>query len=96
MEAAKKLQLYLIGLQREDLPSKPDMLRKVSYGNTDDIFQKETKIKEKIKFWWCEFLEDYQCSPLIFDIANGDLWIPINMNRRLQKWKKSWKRKLSY
>lgn len=50
MEAAKKLQLYLIGLQREDLPSKPDMLRKVSYGNTDDIFQKETKIKEKIKF----------------------------------------------
>ncbi|XP_016511650.1 mediator of RNA polymerase II transcription subunit 28 isoform X2 [Nicotiana tabacum] len=30
MEAAKKLQLYLIGLQREDLPSKPDMLRKIA------------------------------------------------------------------
>ncbi|XP_059306220.1 mediator of RNA polymerase II transcription subunit 28-like [Lycium barbarum] len=28
MEAAKKLQLNLIGLQREDLPTRPEMLRK--------------------------------------------------------------------
>lgn len=47
MEAAKKLQLYLIGLQREDLPSKVDMLRKVSLGNADDTYPKR---QEKIQF----------------------------------------------
>ena len=30
MEAAKKLQLYFIGLQREDQPSKTETLRKVN------------------------------------------------------------------
>ncbi|PHT50711.1 Mediator of RNA polymerase II transcription subunit 28 [Capsicum baccatum] len=40
MEAAKKLQLYLIGLQREDLPSKPDMLRK-------EIAKLEEELKTK-------------------------------------------------
>jgi len=29
MEAAKKLQLYFISLQREDKPTKAEMLRKV-------------------------------------------------------------------
>lgn len=29
MEAAKKLQLYFIGLQREDQPTKVETLRKV-------------------------------------------------------------------
>lgn len=29
MEAAKKLQLHLIGLQRDDLPTRPEMLTKV-------------------------------------------------------------------
>lgn len=29
MEAAKKLQLYFIGLQREDQPTKAEQLRKV-------------------------------------------------------------------
>ncbi|XP_055819380.1 mediator of RNA polymerase II transcription subunit 28 [Solanum dulcamara] len=40
MEAAKKLQLYLIGLQREDLPSKPDMVRK-------EIAKMEEELKTK-------------------------------------------------
>nr|XP_016464640.1 PREDICTED: mediator of RNA polymerase II transcription subunit 28-like [Nicotiana tabacum]XP_033517079.1 mediator of RNA polymerase II transcription subunit 28-like [Nicotiana tomentosiformis] len=40
IEAAKKLQLYLIGLQREDLPSKVDMLRK-------EIVKMEEKLKRK-------------------------------------------------
>lgn len=31
MEAAKKLQLYFIGLQHEDQPSKEEMLRKVLF-----------------------------------------------------------------
>jgi hypothetical protein len=30
MEAAKKLQLYFIGLQREDQPTKVETLRKVT------------------------------------------------------------------
>ena len=30
MEAAKKLQLYFIGLQREDQPTKVETLRKVN------------------------------------------------------------------
>jgi hypothetical protein len=31
MEAAKKLQLYFIGLQREDQPTKGETLRKVTH-----------------------------------------------------------------
>lgn len=31
MEAAKKLQLYFISLQREDQPTEVEMLRKVIY-----------------------------------------------------------------
>lgn len=31
MEAAKKLQLHFIGLQREDRPTKAETLRKVIY-----------------------------------------------------------------
>lgn len=32
MEAAKKLQLYFISLQREDQPTKAEMLQKVNEG----------------------------------------------------------------
>ncbi|KAM1453627.1 hypothetical protein ACFXTH_003186 [Malus domestica] len=43
MEAAKKLQLYFIGLQREDLPTKAEQLRKEI-----DAMEEELRIKTEI------------------------------------------------
>ncbi|KAL9260446.1 Mediator of RNA polymerase II transcription subunit 28-like protein [Drosera capensis] len=43
MEAAKKLQLYFLGLQHEDRPSKVEMLRK-----DIAVMQEELKVKKEI------------------------------------------------
>ncbi|XP_072954072.1 mediator of RNA polymerase II transcription subunit 28 [Typha angustifolia] len=43
MEASKKLQLYFIGLQREDQPSREEMLRKEI-----SVMEEELKIKSEL------------------------------------------------
>ncbi|KAH7655040.1 mediator of RNA polymerase II transcription subunit 28 protein [Dioscorea alata] len=60
MEAAKKLQLYFIGLQHEDQPSKEEMLRKEI-----SLMEEELKIKgelitkhEKLIQGWRKELKD--------------------------------------
>ncbi|XWS46630.1 hypothetical protein CRYUN_Cryun14cG0085100 [Craigia yunnanensis] len=49
MEAAKKLQLYFIGLQREDQPSKAEMLRKEIVTMEEELKVKSEMIKNQGK-----------------------------------------------
>ncbi|XWS36161.1 hypothetical protein CRYUN_Cryun20dG0061100 [Craigia yunnanensis] len=49
MEAAKKLQLYFIGLQREDKPSKAEMLRKEIRTMEEELKVKSEIIKNQEK-----------------------------------------------
>lgn len=47
MEAAKKLQLYFISLQREDKPTKAEMLRKEIALMEDELNEKNELIKKQ-------------------------------------------------
>lgn len=47
MEAAKKLQLYFISLQREDRPTKAEMLRKEITMMEDELNEKNELIKKQ-------------------------------------------------
>ncbi|GMI98844.1 Mediator28 [Hibiscus trionum] len=47
MEAAKKLQLYFLGLQREDQPTKAEMLRKEIATMEEELETKSEIIKNK-------------------------------------------------
>ncbi|AET04611.2 hypothetical protein MtrunA17_Chr8g0383371 [Medicago truncatula] len=47
MEAAKKLQLYFISLQREDKPTKAEMLRKEITLMEDELNEKNELIKKQ-------------------------------------------------
>ncbi|XP_022728207.1 mediator of RNA polymerase II transcription subunit 28-like [Durio zibethinus] len=60
MEAAKKLQLYFIGLQREDQPSRAEMLRKeiVTMEEELKVKSKIVKNKEKLIQRWRKDLTD--------------------------------------
>eukprot|EP00262_Sarcandra_glabra_P005327 TRINITY_DN1678_c0_g1_i1.p1 TRINITY_DN1678_c0_g1~~TRINITY_DN1678_c0_g1_i1.p1 ORF type:complete len:131 (-),score=36.91 TRINITY_DN1678_c0_g1_i1:155-547(-) len=60
MEAAKKLQLYFIGLQREDQPTKEDMIRKEIASMEEELKIKSELIKkhEKLILGWRKELKD--------------------------------------
>ncbi|KAL6003562.1 Mediator of RNA polymerase II transcription subunit 28 [Asimina triloba] len=60
MEAAKKLQLYFIGLQHEDQPSKEEMLRKEITAMEDELKAKDELIKkhERLIQGWRKELKD--------------------------------------
>ncbi|XP_009789031.1 mediator of RNA polymerase II transcription subunit 28 isoform X1 [Nicotiana tabacum] len=60
MEAAKKLQLHLIGLQREDLPTRPEMLRKEIEKMEEELKTKTELIakQERLIQGWREELKD--------------------------------------
>ncbi|XVE77599.1 hypothetical protein DITRI_Ditri13aG0076400 [Diplodiscus trichospermus] len=60
MEAAKKLQLYFIGLQREDQPSRAEMLRKEIVTMEEELKVKSEILKnqEKLIQGWRKDLTD--------------------------------------
>ncbi|WOL03295.1 hypothetical protein Cni_G12015 [Canna indica] len=63
MEAAKKLQLYFIGLQREDEPTREEMLRKEIYTMEEELKTKSELIKKHerlIDGWRKELKEQLQ------------------------------------
>lgn len=60
MEAAKKLQLYFIGLQREDQPTKVETLRKEISAIEEELKLKDGIIKkqERLIDGWKKDLKD--------------------------------------
>lgn len=60
MEAAKKLQLYFIGMQREDQPTKPEMLQKEIAAMEEELKAKTELIKkqEQLIEAWRKELKD--------------------------------------
>ncbi|KAK8497531.1 hypothetical protein V6N13_002935 [Hibiscus sabdariffa] len=60
MEAAKKLQLYFLGLQREDQPTKAEMLRKEIATMEEELEAKSEIIKnqERLIQGWRKDLSD--------------------------------------
>ncbi|KAK8509828.1 hypothetical protein V6N13_093672 [Hibiscus sabdariffa] len=60
MEAAKKLQLYLLGLQREDQPTKAEMLTKEIAAMEEELKTKSEIIKkhERLIQGWRKDLSD--------------------------------------
>ncbi|KAK8654348.1 hypothetical protein V6N13_128317 [Hibiscus sabdariffa] len=60
MEAAKKLQLYFLGLQREDQPTKAEMLRKEIATMEEELEMKSEIIKnqERLIQGWRKDLSD--------------------------------------
>ncbi|OIV88996.1 hypothetical protein TanjilG_07620 [Lupinus angustifolius] len=52
MEAAKKLQLYFISLQREDQPTKAEMLRKEIAMMEEELDRKNELIKKQENLIW--------------------------------------------
>ncbi|XP_010324508.1 mediator of RNA polymerase II transcription subunit 28-like isoform X1 [Solanum lycopersicum] len=60
MEAAKKLQLNLVGLQREDLPTRPEMLRKEIEKMEEELETKTDLIakQERLIQGWRKDLKD--------------------------------------
>lgn len=60
MEAAKKLQLYLIGLQREDQPTNVEILRKEIATMEEELKEKDELINKQQKLiqGWQRELKD--------------------------------------
>ncbi|RZC73618.1 hypothetical protein C5167_049098, partial [Papaver somniferum] len=60
MEAAKKLQLYFIDLQHEELPTKEEILRKGIAQMEEEVNSKSELIKkhEKLILGWRKDLKD--------------------------------------
>ncbi|MBA0688936.1 hypothetical protein Goari_006692 [Gossypium aridum] len=60
MEAAKKLQLYFLGLQREDQPTKAEMLRKEIATMEEELKTKAEMMKnqERLIQGWRKDLSD--------------------------------------
>ncbi|MBA0788405.1 hypothetical protein Gotri_026005 [Gossypium trilobum] len=60
MEAAKKLQLYFLGLQREDQPTKAEMLRKEIATMEEELKTKTEMMKnqERLIQGWRKDLSD--------------------------------------
>lgn len=81
MEAAKKLQLYFIGLQHEDQPSKEEMLRKVLFLRRNAQINHSNYLVLKTES--------------LLPISSCHLILSLPCFRRSLLWKKSWRSKVS-